>query len=224
MLNEARRLLREFKGADYAFGRGCLEQVGEMAVGVGRKVLVVANPSDWLKTVIGRVTTALTAQGIEICGLVPGARPNTPREDVHRIKAAILESQPDSLLAIGGGSTIDAVKAANVLASLDIIQPQLEDFFGVDRVSAALRNSGCTLLPLVAVQTAAASGSHLTKYANVTDLNSAQKKLIVDQALVPVKAVFDYDLTRSAPLEPTIDGVFDGIAHCLEVYYGANAE
>ena len=224
MLSEARKLLTDFKGADYVFGRGCLERVGDLTASIGYKVLVVANSSDWLKTVIVRVTTALTAQGIEICGLVPGARPNTPREDVLRIKDAILGFQPEALVAIGGGSTLDAVKAANVLASLDIVQPQLEDFFGVDRVSAALRQSGRSLLPLVAVQTAAASGSHLTKYANVTDLKNAQKKLIVDQALVPVKAVFDYELTKFAPLEPTIDGVFDGIAHCLEVYYGANAK
>jgi alcohol dehydrogenase len=68
---------------------------------------------------------------------------------------------------------------------------------------------------------AASSGAHLTKYANITDLARGQKKLIVDEAIVPPRAVFDYDVTTTQPMSLTLDGGLDGIAHCLEVYFGA---
>jgi alcohol dehydrogenase class IV len=71
------------------------------------------------------------------------------------------------------------------------------------------------------VQTAASSGAHLTKYSNITDLATAQKKLIVDEAIVPPRAVFDYAVTLSAPPELTADGALDGVSHCLEVLYSA---
>jgi alcohol dehydrogenase class IV len=71
------------------------------------------------------------------------------------------------------------------------------------------------------VQTASSSGAHLTKYSNVTDLETGQKKLIVDEAIVPPRAVFQYDVTTSMPPGFTADGAMDGIAHLLEVLIGA---
>ena len=72
----------------------------------------------------------------------------------------------------------------------------IEEYFGVGRVSAMLRAvrkcSRC-----VAVQLAASSAAHLTKYANITDLATGQKKLIVDDAMVPSRSLFDYAVTTS---------------------------
>jgi len=77
------------------------------------------------------------------------------------------------------------------------------------------------VMPVVAVMLTSSSGAHLTKYANVTDVAAGQKKLIVDDAIVPPRAVFDYDATATQPMSLTLDGGLDGIAHCLEVYFGA---
>jgi alcohol dehydrogenase len=66
---------------------------------------------------------------------------------------------------------------------------------------------------------AASSGAHLTKYANVTDMGKAQKKLIVDDAIVPARAVFEYAVTASMPAGLTADGALDGLAHLVEVLY-----
>jgi alcohol dehydrogenase class IV len=61
----------------------------------------------------------------------------------------------------------------------------------------------------------------LTKYSNITDVSTGQKKLIVDDTVVPPVAAFDYTTTYGAPRELTMDGALDGIAHSLEVLYGA---
>jgi len=73
----------------------------------------------------------------------------------------------------------------------------------------------------VAIQTAASSGAHLTKYSNVTDVKTGQKKLIVDTAIVPQRPVFDYAVTFGAPRSLTADGALDGLSHALEVLYSA---
>ena len=59
------------------------------------------------------------------------------------------------------------------------------------------------------------------KYSNITDIRTGQKKLIVDEAIVPAFPVFDYTVTHTAPPALTADGAMDGLAHILEVFYGA---
>jgi alcohol dehydrogenase class IV len=88
-------------------------------------------------------------------------------------------------------------------------------------VSKVLSESAKSLTPHFAVQTAASSAAHLTKYSNITDVSSGQKKLIVDEAIVPANPVFDYEVTYGSPKSLTADGALDGIAHSLEVLYGA---
>lgn len=218
----ARELLRGFKGDGYAFGLGVLDKVGEFASGFGNSALVVANRGDWFRHVVDAVLESLSKRGLRLAGdrIVPDAAPNAPREDVYRITTYVLQFRPDCLIGVGGGSTIDAVKAANVLASLGEYEPEIDPYFGTGQVSAVLAKSGKKLLPMVAVQSAASSGAHLTKYSNVTDPVAGQKKLIVDEAIVPSRAVFDYAVTKSMPKGMTLDGAFDGIAHCLEVFFG----
>ncbi|MBE3144703.1 MAG: iron-containing alcohol dehydrogenase, partial [Planctomycetes bacterium] len=128
---------------------------------------------------------------------------------------------PEMLVSFGGGSTTDAVKAANVLATLT---GGIDDFFGTGLVTQALLAQGKQLLPHLAIQAAASSGAHLTKYSNITDVTAGQKKLIVDEAIVPIKAVFDYKTTLGAPISLTVDGALDGISHALEVLYSVTGK
>ncbi|HOF03436.1 MAG TPA: iron-containing alcohol dehydrogenase [Atribacterota bacterium] len=222
MLKErARQLITQFKGEDYLFGLQILDQVGGMAARLGNKALLIGSKSHQEKA-INKIIQSLEKNNVSLAGerIVPGAKPNTPREDVYRIETYILHYQPDFLLAIGGGSTIDCVKAADVLAILGAQSPEIEDYFGTGLVSASLQKFAKQLKPFLAIQTSASSAAHLTKYSNVSDPVAGQKKLIVDEALVPDKAVFDYALTASMPADLTIDGALDGISHVLEVFYG----
>ncbi len=225
LIEKARQLLQEFKGDSYAFGLGKLEETGRFAAGYGQSALVIANPGAWLKPVVDRVVAALERNGVRLAGarIVPDAGPNAPREDVYRIESYILHFKPDCIIVIGGGSSIDAAKSANLLASLGEYSPEIDTYFGTGLVTEALQKTGQKLRPLIAVQTAASSGAHLTKYSNITDPVAGQKKLIVDEALIPAKAVFDYAVTQTAPLSLTIDGALDGVAHCVEVFYGISA-
>ncbi len=189
-----------------------------MAAALGRRAALVRGNSSASGAVARQVGDRLAGAGVTLLGEVRGARPNAPREDVVRMAAELRAFAPDLVIAVGGGSVIDATKAAEVLR---VLGGDVEDFFGTGRVTAALAARGLALAPIVAVQTAASSSAHLTKYANVTDLGTAQKKLIVDEAIVPPRAVFQYDVTTTMGPDLTLDGAFDGLSHMLEVFYGA---
>ncbi len=222
---KAKELLFDFKGEEYALGLGILNEVGEYAKEYGDSVLIISNDT-YLDSAVKPIQKSLKQNKLKLAGnrVLPGADPNAPREDVYRLAGYLHTFKPDSIVVIGGGSTIDAVKAANVLASLGHYSPDIDSYFGTGIVTEALKHSSNHLIPTIAVQTAASSGAHLTKYSNVTDLVSGQKKLIVDQAIIPDKSVFDYKISETMPLEVTVDGAFDGMAHCLEVFYGINQQ
>lgn len=223
---QASDLLKKYKGDDYSFGLHVLDQVGVYASGYGKTAMVIANPAPFLKPVVDQVVASLKEHGVAVAGerIVPDAGPNCPREDVYRIESYILHFKPASIIVLGGGSSIDAAKAAGMLATLGEYSPEIDDYFGTGLVTEALKKTGKKLYPVIAVQTAASSGAHLTKYANVTDPVVGQKKLVVDESIIPAKAVFDYAVTATMPMGLTIDGALDGIAHCLEVFFGVSPE
>ena len=224
IVEKARTMLQEWKGDGYVFGLNVLDSIGTTAAAYGKTTMIVS--LDMFQGINDRVRKIFEDAGVTVVGngIVPSARPNAPREDVYRIETYILHYKPESIVVIGGGSAIDAVKAANALSVLGTESPDIESYFGTGLVSEAIKRTGKKLLPVIAVQTSASSGAHLTKYSNITDPMVGQKKLIVDDAVVPTNPVFDYSVTATMPLSLTIDGALDGIAHCLEVFYGASED
>ena len=220
--DQAIKMLNEWKKGSYAFGIGCLRRAGDFAQKVGTSTMLVVTgwgKEKWIEPFLDEIKSSLEKKGIAIKDIIAGARANAPREDVYRIANQIGKKKSDSIIAVGGGSTIDAVKAASVLATLD--SNDVNSYFGMGLVTEKLNAEDKEIPPIIAVQTAASSGAHLTKYSNVTDPLTHQKKLIIDEAIVPPWAVFDYKTTVGAPYAITTDGALDGISHCMEVVYGA---
>jgi alcohol dehydrogenase len=214
----ARELLNEFKGEAYLYGNGVLSGVGRVAASAGKTAVLISTEFPGSDAYVAAIRESLAQAGVTLAAEIAGPAPNAPREDLARITEAVKTANPDVIISFGGGSTIDAAKAAEVLRTLG---GGIEDYFGTGLVTKKLQETGKTLAPLIAIQTAASSGAQLTKYSNITDVSTGQKKLIVDEAIVPAYPVFDYTVTHNAPLSLTADGGLDGVAHILEVYYGA---
>jgi alcohol dehydrogenase len=215
---KARALLHEFKGDSYLFGTRVLPRVGKKVTAAGKSAALVRETFEGSDNFVEVIRDSLSESGVEVVGEITGARPNCPREDLFRIADKLKAAAPDVVISFGGGSTIDATKAAEVLRTLG---GEIDDYFGTNLVTEALKNGVKSLTPHVAIQTAASSSAHLTKYSNITDTSTGQKKLIVDEAIVPAHPVFDYEVTYNAPQRLTLDGALDGVAHALEVLYGA---
>jgi len=212
-------LLKEFKGDRYRFGVGAMEHLSASLADLGRQVVVFAGKTARSTGLLDQIGRAVYSAGGVVVAVLDPAGPNAPVEEVYAM-AEGLRAHPnaDCVVVAGGGSAIDATKAAAVLHALG---GDLEAYYGMGLVGRALAERGASLLPIVAVMTASSSAAHLTKYANVTRFDLGQKKLIIDEAVVPPRAVFDYGLTTSMDRFFTLDGAFDGISHCLEVYLGA---
>jgi len=214
---KARDLIEQFKGDTYAFGPGAIERAGEMASRLGPEFLVVRGRSCVQNGMLAGLTDAFERSGLRILEECLGAAPNSPIEDVQRVRDEITAVEPQAVVGLGGGSVIDALKGSVVLASLG---GTCDDYFGLGKVTDRLRQTGRELIPLFAVMTASASAAHLTKYANLTDMETFQKRLFIDPAVVPPAALFDYRATVTMSAEFTMVGAFDGICHLLEVYFG----
>ena len=237
VVESAKRLLQGWKGEAYTFGFDVLGKAGDYAAQYGKRALVMVADlgQGWMAGTFQTVLDALRSKGIK-AEFIVGAGPNAPREDVYRLALNVARTRPEVIVAVGGGSTIDAAKAANVLATFspedvkkalpvgESVASTVDPYFGVGMVSKVKGAAGKSLLPVIAVQTAASSGAHLTKYSNITDLVTGQKKLIVDEAIVPPASVFDYRVTLGAPTDLTLDGGLDGIAHAWEVFMGATGQ
>ena len=217
-IEKGRKLLAEFKGDRYVYGPGVLSKVGAVTAKAGKKAAVIRETFPGSDAFVSGIRESLAAAGVEVAAEIAGARPNCPREDLFRISGELAAADPDVIVSFGGGSTIDAAKAAEVLRALG---GSIDDYFGTGLVTKAAAERGVSLSSHVAIQTVASSGAHLTKYSNITDTASGQKKLIVDDAIVPSHPMFDYTVTYGLPKGVTMDGALDGIAHSLEVLYGA---
>jgi len=232
---KARELLKGWKGDFYIFGIEVLERVGGVARSFGDDTLLVGSSSRWAEGPVKAITDSLRREKVSY-SIVRGARPNCPREDLYRIALQIAKSEPHSIIALGGGSTIDAVKAASALATYtqDEVSEilgvgwdsagSIDPYFGTGMVTKMKEATNRDIVPVIAVQTASSSAAHLTKYSNITDPVIGQKKLIVDNAITPKNAVFDYGVTIGAPRSLTLDGGQDGIAHSWEVFTGATGK
>jgi len=231
----AEKILKDWKGDSYTFGEDALEATGNYVRKYGKKASLVVTElgQAWIEKPLEQVKSSLKANGISF-ETISGARPNAPREDVYRISLQVARSKSDVIVGLGGGSTIDASKASaivNTYSPSEVMEilgagvgdaDSLEPYFGTGLVTKMKEKTGRPVMPAVAVQTAASSGAHLTKYSNITDPVTGQKKLIVDEAIVPPASVFDFKITLDSPMNLTLDGGLDGIAHAWEVFMGTS--
>jgi alcohol dehydrogenase class IV len=122
--------------------------------------------------------------------------------------ARLAEGNFDSLVAIGGGSSIDTAKAMSVLFANG---GQMRDY----KVPAQIPKIGP---PLVAIPTTAGTGSEVTRFTVITDTETDEKMLIAGLACCPIAAIVDYELTLTMPLRLTADTGLDSLTHAIEAY------
>jgi len=125
----------------------------------------------------------------------------------------LAEDGYDSLVAIGGGSSIDTAKGMSVLFANG---GRMRDY----KVPADIPKRGS---PIVAVPTTAGTGSEVTRFTVITDTETDEKMLIAGLACCPVAAIVDYELTLSMPLRLTADTGLDSLTHAIEAYVSRRA-
>ena len=165
MIDKAKHLLSEFKGDSYVFGTNVLDAIGPKVASLGATAVLVVGSSNASLAASEIVKESLGKAGVKITKQIKGSRPNTPREDVDRIIAEMGKALPKVVIGIGGSSNIDATKAATAAAACDV---PVHELYGIAKVCGICAAARRKLPPIIAVQTAAAAGSHLVPGARVT--------------------------------------------------------
>lgn len=176
---------------------GYLEQVkGRRACIVTEKIMVQLGHVD-------QVTRILQNRGIEY-EVFPESRPDPGLDLVTRGLQHIIQYRPDLLIAIGGGSSIDAAKAIM--------------YFCLKTKEQFVEHESIRKPWFVAIPTTSGTGSEVTSYSVITDPAAGRKMVLIDDVMLPDVAILDPDLTRTVPPPVIADTGFDVLTHALEAY------
>ena len=132
-------------------------------------------------------------------------------ETVEKMTAFLKEQQADEVIALGGGSPIDAAKAAYLEYQTGQSQ---HDFFGVNKFSSA--NPGQKLKKVICFPTTSGTGTEATSYSNIVDHKLKVKKLISEIEIIPEYSFVIPELALSMPEHVTRATGCDALAHSLE--------
>ncbi|HXK47735.1 MAG TPA: iron-containing alcohol dehydrogenase [Deltaproteobacteria bacterium] len=195
------------------FGAGTLSQLGEVARRYGKKALLVTGGGSVKRSgVFDRAVASLKDAGVSVAEC-SGVEPNPRITTVRRGAKIARDEGCDVIIALGGGSTMDASKviAAAVLYDGD---PWDMIFHGQEKVYIPT-----TALPIITVPTLAATGSEMNCGAVISNEETTEKSFMQTECLYPQVALLDPELTVSVPKNQTAYGVCDLITHVTEGYF-----
>ena len=194
----------------FVFGRDATDKVGaEMkAAGFGKVLIIYGKGSVIRNGVLDRVKASLTSAGITYVE-AGDVRPNPEVNWVRNAIATAREAQVDGILAVGGGSTIDAAKATAFGTPYD---GDVWDFFAKKQPIEAC-------LPIAVVLTIPAAGSEGSASCVISNDAENRKVGASGDIFRPKLAIMDPALTFTLPAYQTAAGVTDMIAHICERYF-----
>ena len=188
-----------------------LVQLGEHVL--GEHVLLVTTPGFVKRGVVDQIKDILKARTVSVWS---GVKPNPDITDLDKATQQLKALRIDSVVALGGGSAMDAAKTlATTLANLHA--PSLVDVF---RQGVSVKWSG--RLPLVAIPTTAGTGSEVTPFATVWDHTEHKKHSLAGEFVFPDIALLDATLTLTLGEEDTLYPALDAISHALESLWNKN--
>jgi acetaldehyde dehydrogenase / alcohol dehydrogenase len=195
--------------SDTYFNAGAIENLRQIK---SRQALIVTGADSERRGVVDTVRPYVSAAGVRVFSeVVP-----EPGEDVIRAGVEVLErTRPDLIVAVGGGSVLDAAKAMRLfyenpgLTLRELALPFLDARKRVARYPQIAHS-----IKLVAIPTTAGTGSEVSPASVITA--GERKVTLVDYSLVPDVAIVDSTLTLTMPPEVTADTGVDALTHAIE--------
>jgi len=190
------------------FGAGQIATLGEAARSLSaERALVVSDPGIEKAGHTQRGIESLEAAGLATC-IFDGLQENPTTAHVEAGLAVAKQYEPDLIIAIGGGSSMDCAKGINFLYSCG---GQMQDYWGVGKATA-------DLLPMIAVPTTAGTGSETQSFALISDAETHVKMACGDRRAAFRVAILDPHLTVTQPPRVAALAGFDALSHAVETY------
>ncbi|KAI9502381.1 alcohol dehydrogenase, iron containing, 1 [Coemansia spiralis] len=195
-------------------GKGATAEIGmDLANLKAQRVMVFTDPTVHRLPPLKTVVESLERSQVNHMVYSKVRVEPSDRSFQHAIDAA-RKYRPDAIVAVGGGSSIDTAKAANLFTVFG--EAQLLDF--VNQPLGKGRPIDRPLLPLIAVPTTAGTGSECTGSAIFDLQDKGAKTGISDRALKPLLGIVDPLNTRSMPQQVRLASGLDVLCHAIESY------
>lgn len=196
------------------FGRGVSDKIGEKTALFGKKALIVTGGSSTKRSgLLQKVETLLHESGVSSV-LFDKVSPNPLISTVYEGADLAKQEQCDVVLALGGGSSMDAAKC---IAFQAVNGGDINDYiFG--------RAYSNRALPVLAVPTTCGTGSEGNGFAVVTNPETKDKKSLRCTAIIPACSIIDPLLMTTMPKEVLASVGFDALCHNMEAYLASSSQ
>lgn len=187
------------------YGKNAIKNIKKID---GEKVFIVTDDSMIKLDFLPELTFMLDEQKID-WSVYRDVEQDPTLEIVKNAFKRFIDFKPDTIIALGGGSVIDAAKA-----TLYLYMKGIELF--LDKKSL--------IKPFfIAIPTTSGTGSEVTSYSVVTDTKDKTKIPLVDSIMIPDMAILDTQLTLTIPPNITADTGLDVLTHSIEAYVAKNS-
>ena len=191
-------------------GKGAIKEIPAIAKTKGFAHVFVCSDPDLIQFgVTAKVTDLLDEAGIAYT-IYSGIKPNPTIENVRDGVEAFKACGADSIITIGGGSSMDTAKAIGVI----ITNPEFADVRSLEGVAPTKNHA----VPTIAVPTTAGTAAEVTINYVITDVEKERKFVCVDEHDIPEVAVIDPDMMSSMPKGLTAATGMDALTHAIEGY------
>ena len=191
-------------------GAGAVKSIVSELAARGLKNPIVFSDPDLVKFGVTKKVTDILAKAKIKFTLYSDIKPNPTIENVKNGVKAFRSAKADSIIAIGGGSSMDTAKAVGII----IANPKFADVRSLEGVAPTTKPSK----PILAVPTTAGTAAEVTINYVITDVEKKRKFVCVDPHDIPVVAFVDPDMMSSMPKGLTAFTGMDALTHAIEGY------
>ena len=194
-------------------GPGAAKEVGNFAKALGKKALLVTDTQLEKAGLLNEIKKSLEIAGVPFAMYDRVIMEPTQDYTDEGLKA-FKEAGADFLIAVGGGSPMDAAKAIGALATNT---GKISDFMGANKIPKPAA-------PLIAIPTTAGTGSEVSPFTIITDTAKDVKMLIASPGILPRVALVDPLMTLQMPQGITAATGLDALTHAIEAYVSVKAQ